>query len=222
MYQPNSFSSGAKWLFWLVIIILGTVFALGFNLRDAKWLNGEIASATAEQMNVATDIERQKSDMAMQILKNQTELQIAHDTQQAEYEAAQRQQALNALITADTQKIHFRDSLYNTINNGLMALMIAVSVVLVSLGFAVSLWLNKYLGAKVLVAQPARTSVTAIKKYHYPSLAAQQARQRERQEREMQLQAKRADLIFKNSSAIWSADNGKADELILGNYPWAS
>jgi hypothetical protein len=221
MYQPNSFSSGAKWLFWLVIVILGIVFALGFNLKDAKWLNGEIASATAEQMNVTTDIERQKSDLALQILKNQTELQIARDMQQAEYETAQQQHELNALMVADTQKAHFRSSLYNTINIGLIALMIATSMVLAIFGINLSFGLRKIVSVKAQVAKPDRSSTIAVKKYyHQPSLAAQQARQREKQERERQIQAKRTHQIFKNSKAIWSADDGKADELTPGNYPW--
>lgn len=221
MYQPSSLASGAKWLFSLVIILIGIVFALGFNLRDAKWLNGKIASATAEQMSLATDIERQKAELNLQVLKNQTELQITREKQQAEYEAAQQQQQLDALFVANTQKAQFRNGLYNAINVGLMTLMIAISVVLAVCGINLSFGLRKVATIKAPVATLLRSSTTNVRRLsRQPSLAAQQARQREMQEREKQIWAKRNSLLFKNSRPIWSANDGKNDELIPGNHPW--
>ena len=224
MYQPSNPATGAKWLFWLAIIILVAVFALGFNVKDAKWLNGKIASATAEQMSIATDIERQKSELNLQILRNQTELQIAREKQQAEFNNLQKQQELNSLVIADTQKADFRASLYNTISLGLMTLMIAICIVLGSLGIAASFGLHKILLAKAHLAQFTQTSTTITMKsrHHQPSSAAQIARQRERQERENQIKAKRNSRIFTGSKTIWPSDDGKANDLIPGNYPWAS
>ena len=116
--HQNGMATGAKWFFWLAIVILVGSFALGFNIKDAKWLNGKIASATAEQMNVATDVERQKADLDLQVLRSQTEIQIAQQKQQAEYEAAKQQQELNASNLANAQKANFRNALYNTLNFG--------------------------------------------------------------------------------------------------------
>jgi hypothetical protein len=70
----NNHATGAKWFFWLAIVVLAVVFALGFNVKDAKWLNRQIASATAEQMILTTEVERQKEELDLQLLKSQTEI----------------------------------------------------------------------------------------------------------------------------------------------------
>lgn len=222
MYQQSNPAAGAKWLFWLALIILVAVFSLGVNIKDAKWLNGKIASATADQMSLATNIEQQKSELDLQILKHQTELQIAHEKQLAEFDNKQKQLEMNALMVADTQKEGFRSSLYNTINLGLMALMIAISVVLVSLGITASFGLHKIFATKAQLVQLSQTSTTVtMKSHHQPSSAVQIARKRERQEREVQIKAKRNKQIFTDSKTIWPLNDGKANIITPGDYPWA-
>jgi hypothetical protein len=223
MYNnQNGIATGAKWFFWLAIVILAGVFALGFNVKDAKWLNGQIASATAEQMNVATDVERQKAELDLQLLKTQTEIQIAQQKQQAEFEAAKQQRELNALTLAETQKADFRNGLYNTLNIGFMALMVASSIALSALGINASFGLRKILSVKAEILQPSKVYTPIASKNHRQlSIAAQQAREREKQDREKQLQAERFNQMLKNSKAIWPSDDGKSEELVPGNYPWA-
>jgi hypothetical protein len=223
MYNQNGLATGAKWYFWLAIVILIGSFALGFNIKDAKWLNGGIASATAEQMNVATDVERQKAELDLQVLRTQTEIQIAQQRQQAEYEAVKKQQELDALNVAAAQKANFHESLYNTLNFGLMAVMIAFSIALAALGVNASFGLGKVLSVKAEIAQPSKV-YTAIpsKNHRQPSLAAQQARKREQQDRQGKIRVERVNQMLKNSKVIWSADNGKSAESIPGNNPLAS
>jgi hypothetical protein len=224
MYNnQNGIATGAKWYFWLVIVILVGTFALGFNIKDAKWLNGKIASETAKQMSVETDVERQKADLDLQLLKTQTEIQIAQQKQQAEYEAAKQQQELNALTLANTQKADFRNGLYNTLNIGLMALMIVFSIVLSALGINASFGLRKALSVKAETSQP-NTIYTAVslENRRKPSIAAQQARKREQLDRQKKIRAERVNQLFKNSEAIWSADDGKLEEFVPGNDPLAN
>lgn len=143
MYTQSYNTSGAKWIFWLAIIILLAVFALGFNLKEAEAVEWNTASATAEQMNAVTDAERQKSEIPLELLTAQTEIKIAQQKQHAEFEKLKLQQEINALILAETQKADFRNGLYTTLNIGLMALMVAFSIALSAFGINASFGLRK-------------------------------------------------------------------------------
>ncbi|WKZ44927.1 MAG: hypothetical protein QY302_03930 [Anaerolineales bacterium] len=222
MYNQNGHSSGAKWLFFLAMVVLMGAVALGANLKEAKWLNGKIASATAYEMNVQTDIERQKADLDLQVLKAQTENQINQMNQQAEYAAAKRQQELNESTVAAMQKADFQAGLYDTFNFGLMVVMIAIGVALTVAGIAAAIGVYKILNAKAQAIQPSQP-VTVVVHKRQPSPAAQKARQREREEREREKQAidNRMSQLFPNSETIWSAKDASADNLKPEKYPLA-
>ncbi|MBV6394116.1 MAG: hypothetical protein KPEEDBHJ_03364 [Anaerolineales bacterium] len=223
MYNQNGHSSGAKWFFFLAIVVLMGAVAFGANLKEAKWLNGKIASATAYEMNVQTDIERQKADLDLQIQKAQTENQINQMKQQADYAAAKQQQELNASTVAAMQKAEFQAGLYDTFNSGLMVVMIALGAALTIAGIAAAVGLYKILNAKAQAIQPSQP-VTIVVHKRQPSPAAQKARQREREERERegQLIDHRIEQILPNSETIWSAKGGSPDNLKPENYPWAT
>lgn len=223
MYNQNGHSSGAKWFFFLAIVVLLGAFALGFNIKDAKWLNREIASATANEMNVATDLDRQKAELDLQVLQAQTENQVAEIKRQADYEAAKQQQELNALTAASIQKANFQAGLYDTVNFGLTAVMIALGIALAIAGISSAIGLFKILNAKAQAIQPSQTQTVVVHKYHrQPSLAAQKARQREREERiERRIIDGRIAQIFPNNDVIWSAEGDNAEELQPEKYPWA-
>lgn len=223
MYNQNGHSSGAKWFFFLAIVVLLGAFALGANVKDAKWLNREIASATANEMNVATDINRQKAELDLQVLQAQTEIQVNQMRQQANYEAAKQQQELTALTTASIQKANFQAGLYDTVNFGVMVVMIALGIALAIAGISSAIGLFKILNAKAQAIQPSQTQTVVVHKYHrQPSLAAQKARQREREERiERRIIDGRIAQIFPNNEVIWSAEGNNTEELQPEKYPWA-
>ena len=212
MYQQNT-DTGAKWFFWLVIVILAIVFALGFNIKDAKWLNGNIASATAEQMGLTTDIERQKAGLDLLILKQRTEIQVAQEKQQAEYEAAQQRQRLESQTVAAIQFAGFRQDLYKKISDGLLALLVAASVSIAAWGIGSSIASYKLAVGKAQLAQSVQPMLK--RSHRQPSPAALQAREREQKNRFMRI-------TVKDAQAIWPDDDGKTQEFISGNYPWAS
>lgn len=225
MYNnQNGMATGAKWFFWLAIVTLIGSFALGFNIKDAKWLNGEIASATANQMNVTTDVDRQKAELDLQLLRTQTEIQVTQMKQKADYEAAQQQQELNATTTATMQWANFQAGLYNTVNIGLMIVMIAIGAALTIAGISAAVGLYKILNAKAQAIQPSQTQTVVIHKYHrQPSPAAQKARQREREERQLERQFidSRIDQLFPDNEVIWSTEGDNTEDLQPANYPWA-
>lgn len=221
MYNQNSVATGAKWYFWLAIVILIGAFALGFNIKDAKWLNGKIADATAEQMSVFTDVDRQKAELDLQLLRTQTEIEIAQQRQQAEYEATRKQQELDAWNVANTQTTNFKERLYSTFNFGIMAVMIVISVVLIITGISVGVGLYKVLHAKAQAIQPNKPSMVVMNKYQRrASPVAQKARQREREARERQILNNRLNQIFRDSEQIWPSNDGISENADLKNYPW--
>jgi len=224
MYNQNEHSTGAKWFFFLAIVVLLGAFALGTNVKDAKWLNREIASATANEMNVATDIDRQKAELDLQVLKAQTEIQVAQMKQQAEYDAAKQQQELNASTAATIQKANFQNGFYNTVNFGLMVVMIVLGAALAIAGISSAIGLFKILNAKAKAIQPSQPQTVVVHKYHrQPSLAAQKARQREREERQLDKRFidNRMDQLFPDNEVIWSAEGDNAEELQPEKYPLA-
>ncbi len=213
MYQSGQ-ATGTKWFFFLAIVILAGAFALGFNIKDATWLNGQIASATAREMNVQTDIQRQQGELNLQLLQAQTNAQIEQQKQQTAYEAAKQQLDLQAASVANAQAAAFRSALYNVLNIGLAIFVIALCVALAVIGISAGFGLYKVLSAKAQSTQPSRPSIIVVRKDHRrPSVAAQEARRREREERVRQL--------LNNSRAIWP-DDGKAEAPTPENYPWAS
>lgn len=224
MYNnQNGIVTGAKWLFWLAIIILAAVFALGLNIKDAKWLNGDIASATAEQINVTTDVERKKSELDLQLLETQTEIQIAEQKRQAEYEAVKQQQEFEAAALAEAQKAEFRSDFYNVLNNGLMILFAAISIVATVAGINASVGLRSAMNrnTEALRVNEVRVSVSDVNRRE-PSLAAQQARLREQADRRSKIRAERIDKMLKNTEAIWSVEDRKSDKFSSSNNSRAS
>lgn len=223
MNYQNGHSTGAKWFFFLAIVVLLGAFALGANVKDAKWLNREIASATANEMNVATDLDRKKAELDLQVQQAQTEIQVNQMWQQANYEAARQQQELTALTTASIQKANFQAGLYDTINFGIMVVMVALGAALAIAGISSAIGLFKILNAKAQAIQPSQPQTVVVHKYHrQPSLAAQKARQREREERiERRIIDRRIDRLFPNNQAIWSAEESNTEDLQPEKYPWA-
>lgn len=218
MYQQNSMASGAKWFFWLTMVVLTIVFALGFNIKDAKWLNGDVASATANQMNAATDIERQKDELELQILRKQTELKIAEDIQAAEFNAQQQRQMLEDQARTNAQKADFRRALYGTVSLGIVALMAALAIGLCILAVFAGTGLHKILVAQAQAVQFTVGPHSKVQVRRQPSLAAQLARQREQQERSRIIRRRQGIQILKESKPLWPDDSGNTERIDPGSY----
>ncbi|GAB4404253.1 MAG: hypothetical protein OHK003_32190 [Anaerolineales bacterium] len=223
MYNQNSLATGAKWFVFLAMVILLGAVALGDNIKDAKWWNREIASAIANQMNVATDIERQKAELELQVLRTQTEIQVAEMKRQAEYEAAKQQQEFEAAAIAEAQKAEFRSGFYNTLNAGLMVLLVAVGIVVTVAGVNASLGLRttKINTAEAYQLNKASAPISAVN-HRQPSLAAQQARLREQADRRSILRAERVNRMLKNTEVVWSAEEKNSTKYSAGNDSLAS
>lgn len=201
--------SGAKWLLWLLVM----VFALGFNVKDAKWMNGKIAEATAEQINLATEIERQKADLDLQILRTQTEIQIEQRKQQAEIVAARQHRALEAEWLARLQWAEFSKNIYEKFIYGRQAILAEVSILLVLLGANAGLSLNQSMKARAQ-ANPQLGQVDPWGSLENRRIAAARARDIERRQNI-------ARIILSQSSAYCSSDNREAADLEPGSYPLA-
>lgn len=206
MYQQNN-SAGAKWFFWLAMVLLALVFTLGLLVSNSEWLQPKIADATAEQMKLATEVERQESEIALQMARDQ-----------AEAEKARRELELEAQEKAIQQDAVHRQNFLAALNTGLLALMIAISFVVAVFGIYASLVFYKMMTARLqtaLVSQVAQPVAVIQQTRRRPSPAAVQARKREQKKR-------REEIMFKHTRPFWAHDDGKSPELIPGNYPWAN
>lgn len=77
----------------IITVILG--FMLGLNVKDAYWLNSDIAAAQAEQINVQTEM--QQRILELEVLKRQAELEELIALQEQQLRLEQELQAQRAL-----------------------------------------------------------------------------------------------------------------------------
>ncbi len=94
---PNPFASAAKWLFFGFFGIVFMAILLGFNFKDATWLNSDIATAEAERIQIETDHQQATYALQERLAAAQTDAEI----QQIQRE----QQLLDAQYEAEMQKI---------------------------------------------------------------------------------------------------------------------
>lgn len=110
--MPNH-AAATKWTFFgfFVVILMG--FLLGFNIKDATWLNRDIASVEAERIAIdnahqqamyrlAEEKAAAQSDAEIREIKRQQDLldaQYRHDIQALEQSLAHRERAFQTLMT---------------------------------------------------------------------------------------------------------------------------
>ena len=178
MLSNQNLGGGAFWGFMLVILVAALSWSNGGLLGDAKWLDKEIAKAEAHQKEMQTTIEQEEAKLALQIKEAETAAEIERVKLEAQAETMSITQAMQAEIVADQQWVAFRQSMFETINVGLMVFAFAGSIAFTA--WAVS---------KNLIAYKMAT-MTANPR-HTPSPTAQLARQFERTARAKELQEKK-------------------------------
>lgn len=116
MNYQNGQATGAKWFFFLAMVILIGAVALGFNIKEATWLNSGIAEAEAERIQVETAHQQATNDLQIRRETTQTEAEIrrilreqekldaqhAFDLQVLNQDIANRQRWADSLIAAVT------------------------------------------------------------------------------------------------------------------------
>lgn len=95
--QINPFASAAKWLFFGFFGIIFMAVLLGFNFKDATWLNSDIATAEAERIQIETAHQQATYEIQERLATAQTDAEI----QQIQRE----QKLLDAQYEAEMQKI---------------------------------------------------------------------------------------------------------------------
>ena len=93
----NSVSSAAKWIVFALFGVIGMAILFGANLKDAKWLNSDIAEAEAHRIQVEAAHQQATYELQERLTAAQTEAEI----QQIQRE----QKLLDVQYEAEIQKI---------------------------------------------------------------------------------------------------------------------
>lgn len=112
----NPIASAAKWTFFGFIIVILMGFLLGGNIKDAKWINSNIADAEAERIRIdsahrqaTNEIEERRiaaqTDAEIRQIEREQKLldaQYEHDIQAIYQDLAHRELAFRTWMTALT------------------------------------------------------------------------------------------------------------------------
>lgn len=107
---PNQVSSAAK---WIVIAFFGVIIMailLGANLKDAKWLNSDIAEAEAHRIQVEAAHQQATYEIQERLANAQTEAEIQQIQREQKLLDAQYQHDIQAL----EQDLAHRDLAFRT------------------------------------------------------------------------------------------------------------
>ncbi len=110
MYNQNSLATGAKWFFFLAMVILFGAVALGFNVKDATWLNSDIAAAQADRISIENTYQQQTYELQIRLATAKTEAEIREIERQQALLDAQYQHDIQAL----SQDLAHRDLAFRT------------------------------------------------------------------------------------------------------------
>lgn len=95
-YQPPALSA-AKWIFTGFIIIVLMAVLLGADIKNATWLNSEIASAEAKRLEIEAAHQQATYELQEQLAQAQTEAEIREIQRQQGRLDAQYQHDVEAL-----------------------------------------------------------------------------------------------------------------------------
>ena len=150
----NQIASAAKWIFFGFIIVVVMALIIGVNIKGAKWLNREIASAEANRINIENAHQQATYELQERLANAQTEAEI-QDIQR-------KQKLLDAQYTHDiqalTQDLEHRETAFKTWMNVLTFLGGALSIAIVS---STVLWFGSKAIATVRTATPNAESSSA-------------------------------------------------------------
>ncbi len=127
---PNPMIFAAKWVFFGFLgIVLMAVF-LGANIKDATWLNPEIASAEAKRINVESTYQQAVNELQVQLAQAKTDAEIQKIRREQELLDAKYDHDIQAL----TQDLEHSDIAFKTWMNIITFLggALAIAILLVA------------------------------------------------------------------------------------------
>lgn len=110
MNYQNGQTTGTGWFFFLAMVILFGAVALGFNVKDAKWLNREIAAAEADRIKIENTHQQATYELQERLAAAKTEAEIKEIQRQQALLDAQYQHDIQAL----SQDLVHRDLAFRT------------------------------------------------------------------------------------------------------------
>ncbi|MFZ5885619.1 MAG: hypothetical protein ACOYYI_17770 [Chloroflexota bacterium] len=110
MNYPNGQGTGAKWIFFgfFGVVLMGVL--LGANIKDATWLNSDIAAAEAERIHIENAYHQETYNLQIRLAAAKTEAEIKEIQRQQALLDAQYQHDIQAL----SQDLAHRDLAFRT------------------------------------------------------------------------------------------------------------
>lgn len=93
----NVITSAAKWIFFGFFLVIFMGFLLGANLKDATWLNSDIAAAQAEKTRMETAHQEAMNKLQEQLAMAQTNADVQKIQNQINLENAQYEHDMKIL-----------------------------------------------------------------------------------------------------------------------------
>ena len=159
--QYQNSESAARWIFWGFVTIIVMAGLLGSNLKEAKWLNPEIAAAEASLINIEAAHQSATYELQERLSTAQTEAEIQAIQREQNLLDAQYQHDIQAL----GQDLAHKDLAFRT---AMTALTIIVGAFAFTLAAASIIWVITravvYIRSIPSKEEPMRKSIPVIEK----------------------------------------------------------
>jgi hypothetical protein len=135
MYPQSSLAGGAKWFFFLAVLVSAAFLALGAELSKAIWLSRPIAGELANQIAAQTETQRKRDEI---------------EIEKSQKLAAQEIQAQTA---RDAETLAFQQNIHAAMVFGAQLIAILIGLGLFVASVFVGIGLNRYLTANAQAKQ---------------------------------------------------------------------
>lgn len=156
---PNQATSAAKWIFIGVFGVILMGFLLGMNIKDATWLNPNIAEAEAQRIQIDSAHQQATYELQERKLTAQTEAEIRQIQREQEMLDAQYEHDIQILVQNIANRQRWTDAAINIVIflGGTTGLAAAISALIIAIAKAIAILRTTPKVAPVPVSPAPRT-----------------------------------------------------------------
>lgn len=135
----NSVASAAKWTFLGFTVVIVMALLLGSNIREATWLNSDIAAAQAEKTRMETTHQDALNKLQEQLATAETEAEVQKIQNQMNLENAQFEHDIQVLSQDVINRQRWTDTKINLVTFLGNAAIIVVTSALLIIAIAIAI-----------------------------------------------------------------------------------